>query len=174
MAGDKASSERIQQVYESENREELASEYNVWASGDDTDLPVLGFSGPGAGAVTLANHVTDREANVIDAGAGTGMVGKELARLGFKHTTALDLSPGILMQAEKKSVYEEINVEDLGQPLEFETGRFAGNLGRSPFAMRPGVAGRDGSSDEDRRGSGVFNEEGLLDRRRIRREAAIA
>ena len=82
-------------------QEELESEYNVWASDYDADLRVLGFSGPRAGAETLANYMTDREAKILDAGAGTGMVGKELARLGFKHITALDLSPGMLMEAEK-------------------------------------------------------------------------
>ena len=139
MTSDKARTERIQRVYESENLEELATEYNVWASEYETDLRALRFSGPRAGAETLANYVTDKEAKILDAGAGTGMVGKELARLGFKHITALDLSPGMLIEAKKKSVYEDLKVGDLGKPLEFETGRFAGTtcIGTLTFGHAP-------------------------------------
>ena len=75
-------------------------------------------------AEALARHVADRSARVLDAGAGTGMVGEELARLGFRHITALDLSPGMLKTANEKSVYEELVVGELGKPLDFETGRF--------------------------------------------------
>ena len=75
-------------------------------------------------AEALARHVADRSARVLDAGVGTGMVGEELARLGFRHITALDLSPGILKTANEKSVYEELVVGELGKPLDFETGRF--------------------------------------------------
>ena len=61
---------------------------------------------------------------MLDAGACTGMVGEELARLGFRHITALDLSPGMLKTANEKSVHEELVVGELGKPLDFETGRF--------------------------------------------------
>ena len=139
MTSDKARTERIQRVYGSKNRDDLASQYNVWASEYETDLRALGFSGPRAGAETLANYVTDKEVKILDAGAGTGMVGKELARLGFEHITALDLSPGMLMEAKKESVYEELKVGDLGKPLEFETGRFAGTtcIGTLTFGHAP-------------------------------------
>ena len=139
MTSDKVRTERIQRVYGSKNRDELASQYNVWASEYETDLRALGFSGPRAGAETLANYVTDKEVKILDAGAGTGMVGKELARLGFEHITALDLSPGMLMEAKKESVYEELKVGDLGKPLEFETGRFAGTtcIGTLTFGHAP-------------------------------------
>ena len=139
MTSDKARTERIQRVYETKDYAELASEYNVWASDYDDDLRALGFSGPRAGAETLARYVADKEEKVLDAGAGTGMVGEELARLGFKYITALDLSPGMLKTANKKSVYEELVVGELGKPLEFETGRFAGTtcIGTLTFGHAP-------------------------------------
>ena len=124
MASDKARTQRIQRVYGSRDYDELKSEYNGWASEYDADLRALGFSGPRAGAEALARHVADRGARVLDAGAGTGMVGEELALLGFGHITALDLSPGMLKTANEKTVYEELVVGELGKPLGFETGRF--------------------------------------------------
>ena len=139
MTSDKARTERIQRVYDTKDHAELTSEYNVWASDYDADLQALGFSGPRAGAETLARYVADKDAMVLDAGAGTGMVGEELARVGFTHITALDLSPGMLTVANRKSVYEDLVVGELGKPLTFETGRFAGTtcIGTLTFGHAP-------------------------------------
>ena len=139
MTSDKARTERIQRVYDSRDHAELTSEYNVWASDYDADLQALGFSGPRAGAETLARYVADKDAHVLDAGAGTGMVGEELARVGFTRITALDLSPGMLTVANSKFVYEDLVVGELGKPLAFETGRFAGTtcIGTLTFGHAP-------------------------------------
>ena len=139
MTSDKARTERLLRVYDTKDHVELASEYNVWASDYDADLQALGFSGPRAGAETLAKYVTDRAARLLDAGAGTGMVGEELARLGFTHVTALDMSPGMLTVANRKSVYVDLVVGKLGEPLSFETGRFAGTtcIGTLTFGHAP-------------------------------------
>ncbi len=139
MTSDWARTERIQRVYGSKDYDELMSEYDVWASEYDADLQSLGFSGPRAGAETLAKYVADKEVKILDAGAGTGMVGEELARLGFKRITALDLSPGMLMTANEKFVYEELVVGELGKPLGFETGQFAGTtrIGTLTFGHAP-------------------------------------
>ena len=139
MTSDKARTERLQRVYVTRDHAELTSEYNVWASDYDADLQALGFSGPRAGAETLAKYVTDRDALLLDAGAGTGMVGQELARLGFTRVTALDMSPGMLTVANRKSVYQDLVVGELGKPLAFETGRFAGTtcIGTLTFGHAP-------------------------------------
>ena len=62
-----------------------------------------------------------------------------MARLGFTHVTALDLSPGMLAVANRKSVYAELVVGELGTPLAFETGRFAGTtcIGTLTFGHAP-------------------------------------
>ncbi len=121
MTSDKARTERIQRVYDSRDYDELTTEYDGWATDYDADLESLGFIGPRTAAETLAKYVSDPEAKLLDAGAGTGMVGQELARLGFKRITALDLSPGMLMTANEKFVYEELVVGELGKPLSFDT-----------------------------------------------------
>ncbi len=124
MTTDKARTERIQRVYASRDYDELTTEYNDWATEYDADLESLGFIGPRTAAETLAKYISDPEAKLLDAGAGTGMVGAELARLGFKRITALDLSPGMLMTANEKFVYEELVVGELGKPLSFDAGAF--------------------------------------------------
>ena len=124
MTSDKARTERIQRVYDSKDYDELTTEYDGWATDYDADLESLGFIGPRTAAETLAKYISDPESKLLDAGAGTGMVGQELARLGFKRITALDLSPGMLMTANEKFVYEELVVGELGKPLSFETDAF--------------------------------------------------
>ena len=126
MTSDKARTERIQDVYASKDYDELTGKYDDWASQYDADLKALGFTGPRRGAETLARFVPDKEAKLLDAGAGTGMVGEELAALGYKRVTALDLSPGMLMTANEKFVYEELVVGELGKPLGFESDSFDG------------------------------------------------
>ena len=177
MTRDKARTDRIQRVYRSKDYEELTSEYNAWASGYDADLQSLGFTGPRAGAETLAKYVADKEAKVPDAGAGTGLVGEELARLGFKRITALDLSPGMLRTASEKSVYEELVVGELGKPLGFETGQFAGTtcIGTLTFGHAPPESLDELVRVTKAGGRGrVLDADGLLHRGPVRREAGGA
>ena len=44
------------------------------------------------------------EFKIIDTGAGTGMVGIELQRLGYRDVHALDISQEMLNEAKKKNV----------------------------------------------------------------------
>ena len=44
---------------------------------------------------------------IMDAGAGTGLVGIELQKFGFSTIDALDISPGMLEEAKKKNVYKK-------------------------------------------------------------------
>ena len=126
MTSDKARTERIQRVYSARDNAELRNRYDGWASEYDADLEALGFSSPMAGAELLDKYVSDKDAKVLDAGAGTGMVGAELARRGFTRITALDMSPGMLATAKEKGVYADFVIGELGKDLPFETGGFAG------------------------------------------------
>ena len=44
---------------------------------------------------------------IIDAGAGTGLIGVELKKLGYTNLCALDISAEMLTEAKKKEVYTE-------------------------------------------------------------------
>ena len=123
---EKARTERIQQVYGAKDYEELRTRYDGWASNYDADLEALGFKSPMAAAEFLEKYVSEKGARVLDAGAGTGMVGEELARRGFTRITALDMSPGMLATAKEKGVYKDFVIGELGKDLPFETGSFAG------------------------------------------------
>ena len=47
-----------------------------------------------------------REIRIMDAGAGTGLLGVELHKLGYANIDALDISQGMLNEAKKTNVYQ--------------------------------------------------------------------
>ena len=85
---------RVQWIYSSRNNQELAERYDQWAKDYDSDLERdFAWVGPQRAAEILAQHVP-KEANILDAGAGTGLVGQCLAQLGYQNMVAMDLSAG--------------------------------------------------------------------------------
>lgn len=52
---------------------------------------------------------------IIDAGAGTGLIGVELKKLGYTNLCALDISADMLNQAKKKEVYNEFICASLSE-----------------------------------------------------------
>lgn len=118
------SHDRVQWVYGSNNNRELEERYDQWASEYDQDLDeVFAWNAPQNGASALAKVVSP-DAAVLDAGAGTGLVGKCLADAGFTNMAAMDLSLGMLEEARGKNVYTSFHQMTLGETLGFETGQF--------------------------------------------------
>ena len=114
----------VQWVYSSRNNQELQERYDGWARSYDADLALeFGWIGPQRAVETLARYV-GRDATVLDAGAGTGLVGELLSRLGYTDLVAIDLSPGMLEQAGKKNVYRDYFQMVMGEPLSFADGSF--------------------------------------------------
>ena len=116
--------DRVQWVYSSRDTEELSKRYDEWAKDYDADLDEeFGWIGPQRAAEIFASHVP-KEAKILDAGAGTGLVGEVLARLGYKDLVAMDLSPGMLEEARKRNVYQEFHQMVMGEPLDYATDSF--------------------------------------------------
>lgn len=115
---------RVQWVYSARNNQELASRYDQWAADYDADLDTdFGWIGPQRAAQIFAQHVSN-DARVLDAGAGTGLVGEALAAMGFANMVAMDFSQGMLDEARKRGVYREFHRMVMGEPLDFATASF--------------------------------------------------
>jgi SAM-dependent methyltransferase len=71
----------------------------------------------------FVKHV-DKSAHILDAGAGTGLVGECLAEVGYKDLVAMDLSQGMLDEAKSKNLYNAFHQMALGGTLDFATGEF--------------------------------------------------
>ena len=114
----------VQWVYSSRDVGELRERYDRWASSYEHDLENdFGWSGPQLAADVFTRHVP-RGARVLDAGAGTGLVGRALKEKGYTSMVAMDLSEGMLAEARKTGAYGSYDRMVLGEPLAYETNSF--------------------------------------------------
>ena len=117
--------ERVQWIYSSADNKELAERYDQWARDYDSDLDeAFGWAGPQRAVDFFVKYVADRNARVLDAGAGTGLVGKLLKDQGYNNLIAMDLSLGMLEEARKKDAYLEFDQMVMGEPLDYATDSF--------------------------------------------------
>lgn len=102
--------------------------YDAWAEGYDADTYTLGFRLPGLIAALLARHLSKGAGPILDAAAGTGLVGAYLAPLGYGPAVGIDISSAMLGVAARKGLYESVIRHDLARPLPFEDNAFAAAL----------------------------------------------
>ncbi|MBN2239213.1 MAG: class I SAM-dependent methyltransferase [Dehalococcoidales bacterium] len=115
---------RVQWIYSSKDNRELEERYDVWASDYDEDLDKgYGWLGPKKAVECFVKYVP-KDAKVLDAGAGTGLVGQLLAEQGYKDITAMDLSKGMLEEARKKNAYNRFDQMVMGETLGYDTDYF--------------------------------------------------
>ena len=129
------SEERVQWVYASTNNQELEERYDQWAAAYDKDLEDdFAWNAP-HNAVQLFKEFVPSSAKVLDAGAGTGLVGEILGTLGFKDMVAMDLSMGMLDVAKAKNVYHTFHQMTLGDTLDYKTDEFDAVISVGVFTM---------------------------------------
>ena len=115
---------RIKRIHSSRNNQELEERYNQWAKDYDADLKQkFDWQGPQRTAEIFVKHVP-KGARILDAGAGTGLVGRALCALGYRNLIAMDLSHGMLEEARKTKVYIELHQMVMGESLNFPTDSF--------------------------------------------------
>lgn len=91
----------------------LVQYYDDWAGNYDQDVQSAGYSGPDYIAdhlcYILQQHVqkasNSLDLKIIDAGCGTGLVGKALYERGYCYIEGFDLCPSMVAAAEKTEVY---------------------------------------------------------------------
>ena len=129
-------------VYGANGPEEIARLYDDWAETYDAEMARVGYQHPSICLALLARHVPRGAAPLLDAGAGTGLVGEWLVTLGYPRVEALDISAGMLAVAERKGVYAALHNLALGGALPFEDGRFAAVIAAGVFTS--GHVGAEG------------------------------
>jgi MFS family permease len=114
----------LDRLYGARSPDELRAEYDRIASAyDDELLDAMHYRSPAA-VTAVARRLLRPDARVLDAGAGTGLLGAALAEAGFTRIDGIDLSPGMLAVATRKHVYGELREGRLGDALDYETGAY--------------------------------------------------
>jgi predicted TPR repeat methyltransferase len=115
-----------ERVYAARTPQELAAEYDrVAESYDDVLVGDHEWRMPEIMAGLIA-WLLPRDARILDAACGTGLIGEHLARYGFDQVYGLDLSPGMLEVARRKQAYTELCCTALGDTLPYGDSLFDG------------------------------------------------
>ena len=83
-------------------------------------LDGMGYRSPDELA-SVVQRLVPTNAHILDAGAGTGLLGSALAEKGFTRLDGLDLSSGMLAEAAKKRIYGDLREARLGEHLDYAT-----------------------------------------------------
>lgn len=123
----------LRAVYASTTPEEVAALYDGWAETYDAEMSVAGYRHPTICLALISRHLPRGAAPLLDAGAGTGLIGEWLTIMGYAQIEALDISKGMLAEAEKKKVYSALHCMALGRALPFADNAYAGVISAGVF-----------------------------------------
>ncbi|KAL9980710.1 hypothetical protein ACROYT_G009337 [Oculina patagonica] len=131
---DKYLGQKLSQLTKETTEDEIKELYKNWSTNYDKNVlqeAQIVFRRPVAESLDAAikqvfQDKTRSQIRIIDAGAGTGLAGVELSKLGYTNIDALDISQEMLNEAKKKNVYTRLicaSLTDKRNP-EIETGEY--------------------------------------------------
>lgn len=129
-------------VYGSKSTADVAALYDKWAATYEAEMAQAGYRHPSICLALLSRHLPKGTAPLLDAGAGTGLIGEWLKIMGYPQVEALDISAGMLEVAKAKGCYSAFHVLALGGPLPFAAGHFGGVISAGVFTS--GHVGAEG------------------------------
>jgi len=108
---------RLSRVYD--NPGDKQDLFDAWAPTYDNDLVnEMGYVADAEACRRLEVLVPDKQARILDAGCGTGLVGRRLQRAGYSEIHGSDYSQKMLDEAGASGAYRSLQQHDLTQPVE--------------------------------------------------------
>ena len=129
-------------AYAAKRPEDVAAIYDDWSETYDADMSAAGYRHPTICLALLARHLPRGAEPLLDAGAGTGLIGEWLVITGYPKVEALDISQGMLDKAAAKGVYTALHRLAMGGPLPFPDNAYAGIVSAGVFTS--GHVGAEG------------------------------
>lgn len=124
-------SEHLKRAHSIKTPEDAVALYRDWAENyDATFADAHGYVGPREVAATFRAEGGAAAQPVLDVGAGTGLVGAELADL---EVDAIDISRDMLEVAEAKGLYRRRVQADLTAPLAIPDASYGGFVSSGTF-----------------------------------------
>lgn len=138
------SREYLEAIYALERSEEVREFYDRTAlEYDDILLGEAGYVSPGVCARLFAAHFPRREAPVVDLGCGTGLLGAELAKLGYSRIDGVDFSREMLAAAARRGCYASLVAGDLNRGLDVASEAYAAAVSAGVLGQHVGPGAVD-------------------------------
>lgn len=128
------SSYDLQSAFNARDSEEIAELYDSWSEDYEQAILSWGYATPAVTTWVLGRHVEPKGGTVLDAGAGTGLMGEVLAPLGYGDLVGIDISPKMLEIARTKGVYRDLRQMELGGELDLPSDAFDAVISTGVFA----------------------------------------
>ncbi len=124
----------LRAAYAAKDSTEIAAVYDEGAEEYERRIFSWGYSTPAVITWFMGRLVEPDGGSVLDAGAGTGLMGLLLSTVGYRDVVGLDLSERMLEQARLKGVYRSLHRMDLAEPLDLPADQFAATIASGVFA----------------------------------------
>lgn len=111
----------------------VAAAYDAWAPDYDREMAGLGYRHPAVVLALLSRFAPAGPAPVLDAGAGTGLLGDLLTIAGYPNAFGVDISQAMLTAADGRGCYRGLVRADLTTELPFRSGIFAAAVSSGVF-----------------------------------------
>ena len=105
-------------IYKLKKTDEVMKYYDEWGEENkyDKDMVDWNYTGPKETTEVFIRYNKYKEAKIYDAGCGTGLVGVELKKYGYKNFFGADLSQKLL-NLVPKNLYQKLDKVDLNKPI---------------------------------------------------------
>jgi len=122
-------------VYNSDSPQQASAIYDGWSDDYEGHMGGVGYAHPAMVAAMLSRHQPPGSDLVLDAGAGTGILGQLLIALGYPNIAGFDASKGMLKYAAAKNIYHELRSARLGERLDYDDNSFAATVASGVFTQ---------------------------------------
>jgi len=108
-------------IYKLKTTDEVMRYYDDWGVKNkyDQDMIDWKYSGPKETVNVFKKYTKNKNIKIYDAGCGTGLVGVELKRFGYKYINGADLSQKLL-DLVPKNLYQKLSKIDLNKEIKIQ------------------------------------------------------
>tara|TARA_A100001388_G_C28608026_1_gene421423 strand:- start:107 stop:733 length:627 start_codon:yes stop_codon:yes gene_type:complete len=112
-------------IYKLKTTDEVMKYYDEWGKGNkyNQDMADWNYTGPKETVEVFKKYAFNKNISIFDAGCGSGLVGLELKKFGYKHFHGADLSQKLL-DTIPKNLYQKLIKIDLNKPIDINNNFF--------------------------------------------------
>ena len=112
-------------IYKLTDKEKVLEYYDTWTKNEkyNQDMIDWNYVAPNLTIELIDNFLDDYNCNILDAGCGSGLVGIELNKRGYKNLHGVDYSKSML-DLIPENIYNTLELIDLNLPLKYKNNHF--------------------------------------------------